>query len=185
MAKTFFLPIAFVLLAAGSAAAQTVTPTRPPARVATPPTPSVIPGEQENSHIPEEMRIKMEIARADEEYKKTLDDADKLSTLSGEVTRAFHGAGHLAGDDLKKLGTIEKLARRILSQAGGDEVGDRSEDLQSKPLNDALDQLSAAADRVQKCIKEQTRFVVSATVISNANDIIHLSQHIRRIAKAN
>ena len=184
MAKTFFLPIAFVLLLAGFAAAQTATTPRPPARVASPP-PSVIPGEQENTHIPEEMRIKMEIARADEEYKKTLEDADKLSSLSTEVTRTFHDAGKLAGDDLKKLGTIEKLAKRILSQAGGDEVGEHSEDLQSKPLNDALDQLSTAADKVQKCIKEQTRFVVSATVISNANDIIHLSQHIRRLAKAN
>ena len=184
MAKTFFLPIAFVLLIAGSAAAQTATPARPPARVASPP-PSVVPGEQETSHIPEEMRIKMEIARADEEYKKTLEDADKLSLLSTEVTHAFHGAGKLAGDDLKKLGTIEKLAKRILSQAGGDEVGDGSADLQTKPLNDALDQMSAAADRVQKCIKEQTRFVVSATVISNANEIIHLAQHIRRLAKAN
>ena len=44
--------------------------------------------------------------------------------------------------------------------------------------------LSAAADKVQKCVKEQTRFVVSATVISNANDIIHLAQHIRRTLKA-
>jgi hypothetical protein len=184
MAKTFFLPIAFVLLAAGSAAAQTSTPQRPATRVPAPP-PSVIPGDQESSHIPEEMRIKMEIARADEEYKKTLEDADKLSLLSTEVTAAFHGAGKLAGDDLKKLGTIEKLAKRILTQAGGDEVGDHSGELQSKPLNDALDQLSAAADRVQKCIKEQTRFVVSATVISNTNDIIHLAQHIRRIAKVN
>src|SRR5689334_375616 len=184
MAKTYFLPIAFVLLMAGSAAAQSVTPNRPPARVASPP-PSVVPGEQENTHIPEEMRIKMEIARADEEYKKTLEDADKLSLLSTEVTRAFQGAGKLAGDDLKKLGTIEKLAKHILSQAGGDEVGDNSADLQTKPLNDALDQLSAAADRVHKSIKEQTRFVVSATVISNANDIIHLAQHIRRLAKAN
>ncbi|HKP14371.1 MAG TPA: hypothetical protein VJZ91_19780, partial [Blastocatellia bacterium] len=92
--------------------------------------------------------------------------------------------GKLAGDDMKKLGTIEKLAKRILSQAGGDEVGDRAEDIQGKPLNDAVEQLSAAADKVQKCIKEQTRFVVSATVVSNTNDIIHLAQHIRRIAKA-
>ena len=34
--------------------------------------------EQENSRLPEDMRIKMEIARADAEYKKTLEDADKL-----------------------------------------------------------------------------------------------------------
>ncbi len=182
MAKSFFLPIAFVLLAAGAAAAQTVTPTRPPPRVLLPP-PRTPGDDQENSRLPEDMRIKMEIARADEEYKKTLEDADRLSALSSEVTRAFHDAGKLAGDDVKKLGTIEKLAKRILSQAGGDEVGDHDGELQGKPLNDALDQLSASADKVQKCIKEQTRFVVSAAVISNANDIIHLAQHIRRLAK--
>ncbi|HKP13585.1 MAG TPA: hypothetical protein VJZ91_15800, partial [Blastocatellia bacterium] len=106
MAKTFFLPIAFVLLAAVSAAAQTVTPTRPAQRVPLPPRPAGIPGEeQENSRLPEDMRIKMEIARADAEYKKTLEDADKLSTLSTEVARALRDSGKLADDDVKKLGT--------------------------------------------------------------------------------
>jgi len=141
-------------------------------------------GEQERSQMPDDMRIRMEIARADADYKKTLDDADKLLTLSIEVARVFHDTGKLAGEDLKKVGTIEKLAKRILSQAGGDEVDDRTNDLQSKPLNDTVEQMSAAADKVQKCIKEQTRFVVSATVISNANEIIHLAQHIRRTLKA-
>ena len=134
--------------------------------------------------MPDDMRIRMEIARADADYKKTLDDADKLSTLSIEVARVFRDTGKLASEDLKKVGTIEKLAKRILTQAGGDEVADRSEDLQHKPLNDAVEQMSAAADKVQKCVKEQTRFVVSAMVISNANDIIHLAQHIRRTLKA-
>jgi len=181
MAKTFFLAIAFVLLAATSAAAQ--TPTKRPA---VPPPPVSFPDgrEQERSQMPDDMRIRMEIARADADYKKTLDDADKLSTLSIEVARVFHDTGKLAGEDLKKVGTIEKLAKRILSQAGGDEVDDRTNDFQSKPLNDTVEQMSAAADKVQKCIKEQTRFVVSATVISNANEIIHLAQHIRRTLKA-
>jgi hypothetical protein len=184
MAKTLFLPIAFVLLAATSAAAQSST-SSPKSPTALPP-PMDYPGGsgQERSHMPDDMRIRMEIARADAEYKKTLDDADKLCSLSTEVAHAFRDTGKLAGDDLKKVGTIEKLAKRILSQAGGDEVTDRSNDLQGKPLNDTVDQMSAAADKVQKCIKEQTRFVVSATVISNANEIIHLAQHIRRTLKA-
>jgi hypothetical protein len=184
MAKTFFLAIAFVLLAATSAAAQSSSTL--PKSPTSPPPPMDYPGrgEQERSHMPDDMRIRMEIARADADYKKTLDDADKLSTLSIEVARVFRDTGKLAGEDLKKISTIEKLAKRILSQAGGDEVDDRANDLQSKPLNDTVEQMSAAADKVQKCIKEQTRFVVSATVISNANEIIHLAQHIRRTLKA-
>ncbi len=185
MAKRVFLPIAFLLLAAMSAAAQ--SPTQVQRRPSVPPPPSIpFPGasDQENSHMPDEMRIRMEIARADADYKKTLDDADKLSALSTDVARVFRDTGKLNGDDLKKVGTIEKLAKRILSQAGGDEVGDQSSDLQRKPVNDALDQMSNAADKVQRCIKEQTRFVVSAAVISNANEIIQLAQHIRRSLKA-
>jgi hypothetical protein len=184
MAKTLFLLIAFVLLAATSASAQSSPP--PPPRPAGLPPSVTAPHDnsQDNTHLPEDMRIRMEIARADAEYKKTVDDADKLSSLSGEVMRAFRDSGKLAGDDLKKVGTIEKLAKRILSQAGGDEVDDHSEDLQHKPLGDAVEQLSAAAEKVQKCIKDQTRFVVSATVIGNANEIIHLAQHIRRNARA-
>ncbi len=186
MAKTSFLLLAFVLLAATSAAAQTTTPIPRTASPSGMP-PKVGPardGEQDGTHLPDEMRVRMEIARADAEYKKALEDADKLSSLSGEVARALHDTGKLNGDDLKKVGTIEKLAKRILTQAGGDEVSEHAEDLQHKAINDAVEQLSAAADRVQKCVKEQTRFVVSATVISNANDIIHLAQHIRRTLKA-
>ncbi|MEN3332719.1 MAG: hypothetical protein V7641_2084 [Blastocatellia bacterium] len=184
MAKSCFLPIAFALLAATSVAAQSPTPV--PKRPAVPPPSVAFPdsSEQERSHIPEDMRIRMEIARADAEYKKTLDDADKLYTLSTEVARVVRDTGKLVGDDLKKVGAIEKLAKHILSQAGGDEVDDRTNDLQSKPLNDTVEQMNAAADKVQKCIKQQTRFVVSATVISNANEIIHLAQHIRRTVKA-
>ena len=184
MAKISILLIAFVLLAATSAAAQASPPA--PMRPATP-APAVGPprdGDQDGTHLPDEMRARMEIARKDDEYKKALEDADKLSSLSGEVARAFHDTGKLTGDDLKKVGAIEKLAKRILTHAGGDEVSDRTEDLQHKPLNDAVEQMSVAADKVQKCVKEQTRFVVSATVIGNANDIIHLAQHIRRSLKA-
>lgn len=186
MAKKVFLPIAFLLLAAVSVAAQSKTPIQVQRQPSVPPPSITFPrtSDQENSHMPDEMRVRMEIARADADYKKTLDDADKLSALSTDVVRVFRDTGKLSGDDLKKVGTIEKLAKRILSQAGGDEVGDQSNDIQHKPVNDALDQLSSAADKVQRCIKEQTRFVVSAAVISNANEIIQLAQHIRRSLKA-
>src|SRR6185369_5733455 len=154
MAKTCFLSIAFVLFVALPAAAQSTAPV-PKSPTALPP-PADFPGRsgQERSNLPEDMRIRMEIARADAEYKKTLDEADKLTTLSIEVTRVFHETGKLEGEDLKKVGAIEKLAKHILSQAGGDEVAERSADLQRKPLVEAIEQMSLVADKVQKCIKE-------------------------------
>ena len=134
--------------------------------------------------VPDEMRARMEIARAEAEYKKVLEDTDKLSSLSSEVAHAFTSNGKLADEDLKKVGAIEKLARRILSNVGGDVVSDDSGDIQHKPLNDAITLMSTDADKVQKCIKEQTRYVVSAAVIGNTNEIIHLTHQIRRLLKA-
>ena len=176
MVKKFFLPILCVLLVGISAAAQSSgNPTRPS---------SLPPQEdQDGAHLPDEMRIRMEITRADEEYKKTVDDADKLSALSTEVARSFHDAGKLGSDDLKKVGSIEKLARKILAHTGGDEVGG-SGAIRQKPVPEAIADLSAAADKIQKSIKQETRFVVSAVVIGNANEVIHLAQHIRRSLKA-
>ena len=68
------------------------------------------------------MRIKMAIARAEENHKKFIDDVEKLSDLSDEVARGYGERKQLTSDDVKKLGTIEKLAKRILTHAGGDEV---------------------------------------------------------------
>src|ERR1700743_3186181 len=110
MAKMFFLFVTFMLIVIPVAAQSPSSQKRPSL-----PSPQVDPtgGDQEPSMVPDEMRIRMEIARAAADYKKVLEDTDKLSSLSSEVAQAFTSTGKLADEDLKKLGTIEKLARRI------------------------------------------------------------------------
>lgn len=134
--------------------------------------------------LPEEMRIKMAIAREENDYKKTLEDVEKLSGLSDEVAKAYVERKKLSADDMKKLGTIEKLAKRVLNHAGGDKVGDKSGSAEHLGLADAIEKLNAAAASIKKDMKAETRFVVSATVIANSNQVINLARLIRHTQRA-
>jgi hypothetical protein len=140
--------------------------------------------DDQDSTLPEEMRIKMAIAREENDYKKTLEDVEKLSGLSDEVAKAYVERKQLSADDMKKLGTIEKLAKRVLNHAGGDEVSDKSGSLERLALADAIEKLNAAAANIKRDMKAETRFVVSATVIANSNEVINLARLIRHTRKA-
>jgi hypothetical protein len=139
------------------------------------------PGQEPN--LPEDMRIRMAIERAEDEHKKVLESAKQLGDLSDSVAKYYHEHGQLSAEELKKLSVIEKLAKRILSHAGGEEF-DRSDGSQSIPLADAVDRIKAAAENIRKSITTQTRFVVSASTIADSNEIIHLTQYIRHTQKS-
>jgi len=171
--------LVFSAVAIGQAKPPVQTKTVPP-----PPPPSATDNSnQEMTHMPEEMRIKMAIARAEEDHKKILEDVEKLSNLSGEVVKDYGDSKQLSGDDLKKLGTIEKLAKRILTHAGGEEVDPKNAN--ELPLADAIDMLGTSVANIKKEMSAETRFVVSATVIANSNEVISLSRLIRRSKKTN
>jgi hypothetical protein len=129
------------------------------------------------------MRIKLAIERADSDYRKALADAEKLNDLSAEVAKVYRERGSLSAEEMKKVGAIEKLAKRILSQAGGDEVDDKTANAEQQSLADACDKLSTAATKIKDSMKTQTRFVVSAAVIASSNEVINLAQFIRRSQK--
>ena len=182
MVKKLLLSAALIFASALGAMAQTQTlpreVTEPKSR---PPRTTREPVEQD-LNMPEEMRVRLAIERANNEYRKILEDADRLNELTTEIARGYHDHKQLNADELKKLGNIEKLAKRLLSQAGGDQVDDNSPG--QKSMDETVDQMSTAAATVQKTLKEQTRFVVSATAISNLNDVINLAQFIRRRYRA-
>ena len=178
----FLLLAISILLVASAAAGQSARPAIKPAETKTP---DRYPGdEQEISHLPHDMRVKMAIARAEEDHKKVLEDVEKLSSLSDEVARGYGERKRLTSDDLKKLGTIEKLAKRILTQSGGEEVNSKSNATEHLVLAEAIDLLSTTAANIRKEMTAETRFVVSATVIANSNEVISLSRLIRRARKA-
>jgi hypothetical protein len=172
----------FILLFAIGVVAQN---TRPVAKPPAPRTPDKITRDDDQDvSLPEDMRIKMAIARAEDEHKKVLEDVEKLSDLSAGIAKAYGERKLLSSDDVKKLGTIEKLAKHVLNHAGGGEVDDKSAATDNTSLADAIEKLNTAAANIRKDMKAETRFVVSASVIANSNEVINLARFIRRTQKA-
>jgi hypothetical protein len=141
------------------------------------------PEEQQDVSLPEEMKTRMEIERADKEHQKLVDSAKQMGDLSAEIAKNFKETARLNSQELKKLSSIEKLARKILSDSGGEQFSDKSDQDEKITLAEAVERLSAASADVATSISKNTRFVVSAAVISNANEVIHLVQYIRRAEK--
>jgi hypothetical protein len=182
MFRRFWMLAILILLLASAATAQA---TRPETKPSANKTPDRFPDDgQDVSHLPEDMRIKMAIARAEEDHKKVLEDVEKLNNLSSEIARGYGESKRLSADDIKKLGTIEKLAKHVLTQSGGEEVDQKSNEIEHMPLADAIDLLSTTVANIRKEMTAETRFVVSATVIANSNEVINLSRIIRHAKKA-
>lgn len=184
--KKVFLPL---LLLTGllplAAQGQARSGVAPPSMKPTPNANSRDPlyADQNSSTLPDEIRIKMALKRAEDEHRKVLEDVDKLSALSSEIAAGLRDRGKLASDDFKKLGTIEKLARRILSHAGGDQVSDESLKGANMPVAEAIDKIGSAAENIKKSMTTNTRHIVSAAVIASSNEVINLSQFIRKLQK--
>jgi hypothetical protein len=131
-----------------------------------------------DSGLADEMRTRMERERAESDHRRILEDVDKLDELSSEVARGYHERGKLSNEDLKRVSTIEKLAKHVLNHTLGDEVEDKSQ----KPLTmaEAVDQMKTAAGNIKQTMEAETRFEVSAVVIANSNEVINLVHFIKR-----
>jgi hypothetical protein len=184
MFRVFCLLTISTLLFSSAAIAQATRPAPKPS-VSKVPERSPDNDDQEVGHFPDEMRIKMAIARAEEDHKKVLDDVEKLSTLSSEVVKGYGENKKLSAEDIKKLGMIEKLAKKILNHAGGEEVDSKTEANEHMALGDAIDMLGTTVANIKKEMSAETRFVVSASVIANSNEVISLSRLIRNPKKTN
>ncbi|HMG32689.1 MAG TPA: hypothetical protein VKM94_02030 [Blastocatellia bacterium] len=136
---------------------------------------------QDSLNLPDEMRVKMLIDRREQDYKKIMESVDKLNSLSGEIATNFHEHGKLSGADVKKLESIEKLAHQVLVHSGGEAVDDKGR--APMQMGEAIDKIGEAAENIKKNMTSETRFVVSATVIANSNELINLSRLVRRQQK--
>jgi len=177
MPKNLLLLAIFIFLAALDVTAQSSRP------MGGPPDKSSRDQEPDIS-LPEEMRVRMANERLDNEHKKVLEDAEKLNALSDEIAKDYGEHKQLSAEDVRKLRAIEKLAKRVLTHSAGEETGDKDGSMERLPLSDAIDRLKNDAANIEKDMKTGTRFVVSANVIANSNEVIDLARLIRHAQKA-
>ena len=130
----------------------------------------------------EEMRIKREIRSAEKDHKENLERAREASDLGQELVASFKKNNSLDREDIKKLEKLEKLARRIRSEAGGseDEV-----QIEKKPgdLVEAMNCVAKVSASLNEKVQETPRQVVSATIIDKANVLLELIRIVRTFSR--
>ena len=147
-----------------------------------PPTATVTP-EQEGPNLPSEMNTRILIEREENAHRKILETANQVGDLTSEIHKDYVERGNLSDGDFKKLNTVEKLAKRILDHVGGERVDERAANNEELSMASAVEHLSTTGASIKKNIITNTRFVVSASVIADSNELIHLAQFIRRAQK--
>lgn len=188
MIRRFFLIAFFIAMLATTGLAQSTRPSPkppvlPPATGSNESRTTATETDQDSS-LPDEMRVRLYMERKDSEHRKFMEDVKQLDDLSAAIKTAYHDHNTLTSEDFKKVATIEKLAKRILSHAGGNHVEEDKKPLDT-PIADVLKELSESASEISNNLMSQTRHVVSMVVINSSNKVITLARFILRNKKQN
>jgi len=129
----------------------------------------------------EEIRAKREIKLAEKDHEENLNRAKEIGEIGKQLKESYSGKATLDRDNFKKIERLEKLTKKIRSEAGGDD-----EELTfPKPsdLPSAIKQISEASMTLSKDVQNTPRRVVSASVITHANVLLELIKIARTIAR--
>jgi len=150
----------------------------PPPRPSPTPPPRPVDGTFKNGDeapmttFEEEIRAKREIKIAEKEHQENLNRAKEIADI-GKQLKDFKDNASLDRDCVKKIERLEKLTKKVRSEAGGDDdeitITPRPTDLPS-----AIKQISEQSETLSKDVQNTPRRVVSASVINNANVLLQL-----------
>ena len=128
----------------------------------------------------EEMLKRREIKREEKEYQDNMDRAKEVAALGSQLQESFEHNKVLSRDDARKLDRLEKLTRKIRSDAGG---SDEDEPLQNPPqqLEPAVKRLAEVSQALWKVVEKTPKRVVSASVIEQANVLLELTHYTRKL----
>jgi hypothetical protein len=165
-----FATLIFILLSAGVAFSQ--LPAQKPSP--TPP-PRPVDGVFKDDTTPlttfeEEMKAKREIKIAEKDHEENLNRAREIGDIGKQLKDGFK---HNDRDCFKKIERLEKLTKKVRSEAGGE---DEEITLTPQPadLPAAIKQIAEASETLSKDVQNTPRRVVSTSVINNANVLLEL-----------
>jgi hypothetical protein len=141
------------------------------------PEPKIIVGSPEA-----EMMARQELKAAEKDYKDNLERAREASQLSTEIRDTFLHNKALGRTEEKKLERLEKLTRKIRSEAGGSDGEGTLEDVPMQ-MEPALARLTEVTDKMRKVVEKTPRQVVSAAVIDRANELLEIIRYIRTFTR--
>jgi hypothetical protein len=129
-----------------------------------------------------EMMARQDLKAAEKDYKDNLERAREAAQLSTEIHDAYLSNKAFGRSEEKKLERLEKLARKIRSEAGGSDGEATLEDVPSQ-LEPALTRLTEVTDKMRQGVEKTPRQVVSAAVIERANELLEIIRYIRAFTR--
>ena len=170
-----------VLFGCGVAVAQKVQPPRPSSTPPPRPVDGTIRRSDETGPLTtfeEEMRAKLAIKMAEKDHEDNLKRAKEVAQIGKELQETLKDKSVLDRDSLKKVERLEKLTKKIRSEAGGDDedvtIANRPSDLCA-----TVTQIAEASESLSKNVQDTPRQVVSASVIGKANVLLELIKMVR------
>lgn len=126
----------------------------------------------------EEMRAKRAIKLAEKEHDANLKRAREIADIGKELQGILKDKSVVDRDSLKKVERLEKLTKKIRSEAGGD---DEDVTIENKPsdLCGTVTKIAEATESLSKNVQDTPRQVVSASVIGQANVLLELLKIVR------
>ena len=127
------------------------------------------------------MRARVALKAEKKEYEDNLARAREAAELGTQISEEYGARQTVDAEEAKKLERLEKLARKIRSEAGGSGL---DEDYENPPrtLDSAIKRVKELATALQKDVEKTPRHVVSAAVIDHANDLLGVIQNLRKLS---
>jgi hypothetical protein len=130
----------------------------------------------------DEMMARQNIAAEEKDYQENIERAREAAQLSTEIRDAYLHNKSFGRGEQKKLERLEKLTRKIRSEAGGSD-GDVTIDNVPSQIEPALSRLAEVSDKVRKVVEKTPRQVVSASVIEDSNELLEIIHYVRGLAR--
>lgn len=129
-----------------------------------------------------EMMARQDLRAAEKDYKDNLERAREAAQLSTEIRDAYLHNKAFGRTEEKKLERLEKLTRKIRSEAGGS-AGETTLENVPAQMEPALTRLTEVTDKMRKGVEKTPRQVVSAAVIDRANELLEIIRYIRNFTR--
>jgi hypothetical protein len=125
-----------------------------------------------------EMLARKEIEMLEKERKQNLQRTQEAVQIGIELRDAYKASKIFLREDLKKLERLEKIAKRVRSEAGGSD-SDELIVVEPKNLDTALDMLAGFSENMRKGVEKTPRQVISAAVIEQSNKLLQIIRFVK------
>ena len=129
-----------------------------------------------------EMLARRDVKTAEKEHQENRERAREAAQLSTEIRDSYLHNKALGRNEVKRLERLEKITRKIRSEAGGSD-GEVTLENVSSQVEPMLARLVDASDKIRKTLEKTPRQVVSAAVIDRANEILEIIRYVRAHAQ--